>query len=109
MSQEKVRIIMKPFIESQFSYCPLVWMFHSRTLNNRINRLHERGLRMVYKDYKLTLNELLHKDNSFIIHHRDLQRLPMEMYKTYNDLSTSLVNLFFQEGNTIQFEKLQPL
>ena len=81
MSRDKLRLLMKAFIESQFSYCPLVSMFHSRTLNNRINRLHERGLRMVYKDYKLTFNELLHKDNSFSIHHRNLQRLAMEMYK----------------------------
>ena len=46
----KLRILMKAFIESQFSYCSLVWMFHSRTLNNRINRLHEKALRLVYKD-----------------------------------------------------------
>ena len=43
MSQEKLCIIMKAFIESQFGYCPLIWRFHSRTLNNRINRLHERA------------------------------------------------------------------
>ena len=41
MSHDKLRLLMKAFIESQFGYCPLVWMFHSRTLNNRINRLHE--------------------------------------------------------------------
>ena len=86
---------MKAFIESQFSYCPLVWMFHSRTLNNRINRLHERGQRMVYKEYKLTFNELLHKDNSFSIHHRNSQRLAMGMYKAYNDLSASLIKSIF--------------
>ena len=96
MSQDKLRLLMKAFIESQFSYCPLVWMFHSRTLNNRLNRLHERGLRMVYKDYKLTFNDLLHKDNSFSIHHRNLQRLAMEMYKAYNDLSPSLVKSIFR-------------
>ena len=95
MSQEKLRLVMKAFIESQFSYCPLVWIFNSRTLNNCINRLHERGLRMVYKDYKLTFNELLHKENSFSIYHRNLQRLAMEMYKAYNDLSPSLVKSIF--------------
>ena len=42
--------LMKAFITSQFSYCPLVWMFHSRTLNNRINKIHERALRLVYKN-----------------------------------------------------------
>ena len=81
MSQEKLRIIMKAFIESQFAYCPLVWMFYSRTLNNRTNKLHERALRLVYKDTHLTFNELLRKDNSFTIHHRNLQKLATEMYK----------------------------
>ena len=46
----KRRILMKSFIESQFSYCPLVWMCHDRNLNNKINRIHERTLRMLYKD-----------------------------------------------------------
>ena len=95
MSQDKLRLLMKAFIESQFSYCPLVWMFHSRTLNNRINRLHERGLRIVYKDHNLSFDELLRKDNSFSIHHRNLQKLATEMYKTYNDLSPSLVKSIF--------------
>ena len=31
MNTDKLRILMKAFIESQFKYCPLVWMFHSRT------------------------------------------------------------------------------
>ena len=47
MSLDKRRMVMKAFIESQFNYCPLIWMFHSRTLNNKINRLHERALRIV--------------------------------------------------------------
>ena len=95
ISQEKLRLLMKAFIESQFSYCPLVWMFHSRTLNNRINRLHERGLRIVYNDHNLSFDELLRKDNSFSIHHRNLQKLATEMYKTYNDISPSLVKSIF--------------
>ena len=38
------KLIMLCFILSQFGYCPLVWMFHSRKLNNRINRIHRRAL-----------------------------------------------------------------
>ena len=97
MCQDKLRVLMKSFIESQFSYCPLVWMFHSRTLNNRINKLHERGLRLVYKDSQHTFEELLHKDQSFSIHHRNLQKLATEMYKAYNDLSPSLMQLIFPQ------------
>ena len=47
-SLEKRRTLMKAFIESQFNYCPLIWILHSRTLNNKINRIHERALRTVY-------------------------------------------------------------
>ena len=100
MSNEKLRLIMKSFIESQFSYCPLVWMFHSRALNNRINRLHARGLRLVYKDSHLTFDELLRKDNSFTIHHRNLQRLATEMYKIHNNLSPPLMRTIFPERET---------
>ena len=41
---------MKSFIDAQFNYCPLVWMFYSRTLNSKLNRLQERALRIVYQD-----------------------------------------------------------
>ena len=43
LKQDKLKIILKTFIESQFNYCTLVWMFHNRTLNHRINKLHERA------------------------------------------------------------------
>ena len=86
---------MKAFIESQFGYCPLVWMFHSRTLNNRINKLHERALRLVYKDTNLTFEELLRKDNSFTIHQMNLQKLATEMYKVQNDLFPTIMKSIF--------------
>ena len=67
-SLEKRRIVMKTFIESQFNYCPLIWMFHSRTINTKINRLHEIALRIVYSEFKSSFEGLLMKDNSFSIH-----------------------------------------
>lgn len=50
LDTEKLRLIMKTFIDSQFNYCPLTWMFHSRIMNNKINKLHERALRIAYKN-----------------------------------------------------------
>ena len=87
--------IMKTFIESQFNYCPLTWMFHSRQLNNKINKLHERALRMVYKNTNLSFQELLDLDESFCIHHRNLQKLATEMYKIKNDISPTLIQELF--------------
>ena len=71
---EKKRILFKAFIESQFSYCPLIWMFCSRKLNRKINFIHERALRLVFDDYTSTFEQLLRKDNSVIIHHRNIQQ-----------------------------------
>ena len=48
MDLKKRRKIMKPFVKSQFGYCPRLWMFHSSGLNNKINRIHERALRITY-------------------------------------------------------------
>ena len=85
MNVEKRRIIMKAFIESQFGYCPLVWMFHSRGINNKINRIHERALRITYNN-KSSFQDLLDKDNSVTIHHRN-RTLAIKTFKVLHGLS----------------------
>ena len=97
LKEDKLKIIMKTFIQSQFNYCPVVWMFHNRTLNHKINKLHERALRLVYKDETLTFQELLDKDDSVTVHHRNLQRLATEMYKIKNNLSPVPMQELFKE------------
>ena len=73
------RMAMKAFIESQFNYFPSISMFHSKTLNNKINCLYERVLRIVYSDYKSSFCELLEKNKSFSIHHKNIQSLAIEI------------------------------
>ena len=70
---------MNAFFNSQFSYCPLVWMCRSRTNNKKINKLNERCLRIVYNDKQSSFNELLEKDDSVSIHMRNTQMLATEM------------------------------
>ena len=95
MTLPKKKIIMKAFITSQFSYCPLVWMLHNRRLNTRINRLHERSLRVVYNDKSSSFQELLDKDKSVTIHHKNLQYLAIELYKVENGLAPNIMNMVF--------------
>ena len=87
LSFEKKRNLLKAFIESQFKYCPLIWMFHSRNLNNKINHLHERDLRLIYNDYETTFEDLLAKDNNFSIYHTNLHALVTEIYKSIHGIS----------------------
>ena len=82
MTPHKLKMIMKAFVLSQFNYCPLVWMFHSRELNNRINRIHERALQIAYKD------------------HRNIQTLANEIYKVLHDLSPKIMVKVFRLKDT---------
>ena len=72
---------MNLFFKSHFNYCPLIWMCHSRENSNKINRLHERCLRIIYNDKKLSFNALLEKDGSVSIHERNIKILATEMFK----------------------------
>ena len=91
----KKKLLMNAFFKSQFNYCPLVWMFHSRILNNRINRLHEKCLRLVYNDQLSSYEDLLITDGSTTIHQRNLQSLSIELYKRVNGMSPDLMKDVF--------------
>ena len=54
MNMQKRITIMKTFVTSQFWCCPLIWMFDSRRLNNKINSIHERALKITYQDHIYT-------------------------------------------------------
>ena len=95
MNIKKKRVLMKAFFMAQFSYCPLTWMFHSRKLNNKINKLHERCLRIVYSDNTSSFEELLETDNSVSVHHRNIQVLATELYKIMNGLSPEIMKEVF--------------
>ena len=76
-------MLLRAFIESHYNYCPLIWMFHSRTLNSKINQLHEKALRILYGDYKSKFDELLEKAGSFSMHRRNIQRLAIMNYSNF--------------------------
>ena len=95
MNLAQSRLIMNAFIFSQFGYCPLVWMFHSRKLINCINNIHEHALKVVYRDYEPTFQQLLKQNKSVSIHRRNLQILATEIFKTKNDLNTVIMEVIF--------------
>ena len=66
-------------------------MFHSRKLNNKINKLHERCLRIVYNNNTSTYGELLEVDNSVSVHFRNVQALAIELYKVVNGFSPDIM------------------
>ena len=88
---------MRSFIMSQFSYCPLIWMFHDRHINAKINQIHERALRIAYQDHTSSFEELLITDKSVSVHQRNLQLLVTEIYRTKMNLNPSFMKEIFVE------------
>ena len=82
---------------SQFGCCPLVWMSHSRTLNKRINGLRKRALSLVYDDFSSSFSELLEKDESVTIYHRNLQSLAYEISKVKNNMALEILTGIFPQ------------
>ena len=95
MDFHKKRLLVNAFFVSQFNYCPLIWMRHNRTKNNKINRIYERCLRLIYSDKKSSCENLLDKDKSVSTHHKNLRSLAIEMYKVHCGISPEILNVFF--------------
>ena len=101
MTLQKKRTLYKKFVESQFKYCPLTWMFHCRKTNYKINRSQERALRLIYNDYIYSFEELLFKDGTFTVHEQNIQNLAIEMFKALTDLSTADFSELFQLNESL--------
>ena len=73
----------------------------NRSLNNKIDRLHERSLRLVYSDKTSDFRELLDKDGSASIHYQNIRQLATEMFKLSKGLFPEIVKGLFQFRNEI--------
>ena len=93
-------MLKRAFIVSRFSYCPLVLMFHSGNTENRVNKIHERTLRLVYDDSPhLSFDELLIKSKLVRFHQKNLQLLATEIFNVKNGVSTGLTEDLFHFVN----------
>ena len=97
MNPQKRKVLMNAFFNAQFNYCPLIWMLHSRQNNNKIKHLHERCLRLIHNDKLSSYEELLEKDGSVSIHHKNIQSLAIEMFQIKHGQSPEIVSDIFTQ------------
>ena len=103
MDPVKLKLLMDEFIKSQFNYCPLVWMFHDRIINSKVNKIRERALRIVCKDSGNDFVNTVY--NSVTKHQRNLQLLMIEIFKTKKDLNPTFMKDVFAERDN--YDSLQ--
>ena len=103
MSLSKKRTLMKAFFNTQFNYCPLIWMCYSHENNNKINRLHERCLRVIYNDKRSSFHALLERDGTVSIHKRNIKILATEMFKVSKNLVPPQMHEIFKLKDQPQY------
>ena len=72
-------------------------MCDSQTINNKINNLHKRYLRVIYSDKISSLKELLERDGPVLIHNMNLQTRASEMFKVYNNIAPAIFTEIFNK------------
>ena len=95
LGEQKSKLLSNSVAMSNFSYCPLIWLFCSKAANNEINRTYKRALRTLYRDYESTFEKLLDRGDTKTTHKKNLQNLMMEIYKSMNHLNPEYVWDFF--------------
>ena len=81
---QEIKMLLDSFIFSNFNYCPLVWHFCSAALSQKIEKIQDRALRLLYKDSYSSHNSLLLKAERPTMKVNRLRRLAFEVFKTLN-------------------------
>ena len=71
LTSDQRNLLLNSVIKSQFTYCPLIWMFTSRYLNNALNNIRERALRLIYNDNEKSFNSILTEGKLKIIQQKN--------------------------------------
>ena len=95
LNRNQKKMLINAFFYSHFNYCPLIWMFSSKTSNDKIEKLHKRALQIIESDFTATYENLMAIDGSITIHKRNLQFLMTEIYKTLHDLNPPFMKEIF--------------
>ena len=90
MDEDKRRVLFNSYFLSQLNYCTLIWMNHKKSINKKINSLHERALRLIYCDHSSNFQELLQNDHSVTTHQKSIEALAIMMYKVVNNIVSTL-------------------
>ena len=106
LTPDQELLLLNALVKSQFSYCPLMWMFTSRYLNNVLNSIHKRALRLIYIDYELPFHRI--QDNKQKKH--TSKKISIEIYKFQAGVSPPIMSdLFVTWKNNYNLRNFQEL
>ena len=99
LSLKASKILHSAYIISHFNYCPLIWMFHDKSTNCYINKIHYRSLKALYQNFNSSYTDLLELDSSVTIHVKNLRSLMTEIFKCKKQISPNFIIDMFSSKN----------
>ena len=93
---EKAKILGNAFIDSQFNYAPLIWMFSRKTFYFKVEKFHHRALKVIYV-IDDSYNNLLLRSNSASIHQRYLKFLVTQIFRSISQINPEFIWSFFKQ------------
>ena len=100
LSLEEAKLLCNAFINSQFNYAPLVWMFCWKKQYLKIQKIHHKALKVIYNSSK-NYDELLRNNNEVSIHQSHLCALICEVFKSLNNLNPEFTWSYFVFKNNV--------
>ena len=92
----QAKALASSFVNNQFNYCAIVWMFCSRKSKLRLENIHKRTLRVVYNEYEKNYKDLLADHDEISIYQKYLQFLATKVFKSVNKLCPQFMWCFFE-------------
>ena len=102
LTVEKAKLLANAFINSQFTYAPLIWMFAGKSSIAKICKIHFRTLQIVHNNYVKSYQDLLNFSNDISIHQKHLRLLAIEVYKSLMNINPEFMWEFFNK-NSLQY------
>ena len=87
--------VYKSFIKANFNYCPMVWMFCGKTNLNKLEKLQERALAVVYGDNSLDYDDMLQRSCQLRIRINLIRLVAIEMFKCTKGINPAYMNDMF--------------
>ena len=94
-------LLINAYIKSIFKYCTLVSMFCYRRIVHKMNKIHERSLRLLLKNDEDDFQDLLRSSADLSIPQRCIHSLLTEVYKYAHGLSPEIMNEAFSTRTNI--------
>ena len=91
----QAKTLASSFVNSQFNYCAIVWMFCSRKSKLRLKNIHKKTLRVVHNEYEKNYKDLLADHDEINIHQKHLHFLATEVFKSANKSNPQFMWCFF--------------